>query len=120
MNVETDDLYDLVHEAVSQAISEHLGQKDARLTRRLIEGKVIFKDDQDRVVKEVTSSTLAKKITGVREKLRVLEQKINNHGALTSADRAELQVYLTRAYGSLTSFNFLFRDERDRFKGTGR
>ena len=35
------------------------------------------------------------------------------------ADKAELQAYLTRSYGSLTTFNFLFRDEEDRFKGSG-
>lgn len=117
--METDALYDLVHEAVSQAMADHLGQKDARLTRRLIEGKIAFIDDQDRTIKEMPTSAVAKKITSVREKLRVLEQKLNNHGGLTAADKAEMQVYITRAYGSLTSFNFLFRDDNDRFKGTG-
>ena len=60
-----------------------------------------------------------RKIVNVRERLRVLEQRINNHPKLSDQDRLELQDYITRAYGSLTSFNVLFADPADRFVGTG-
>jgi hypothetical protein len=59
-----------------------------------------------------------RKITAVRERLRVLEQRINGHPKLAPEDRLQLQDYLTRAYGSLTTFNVLFADPADRFVGT--
>ena len=60
-----------------------------------------------------------RKIINVRERLRVLEQRINNHPKLADTDRLELHEYITRAYGSLTTFNVLFADADDRFVGTG-
>src|SRR5881296_3262095 len=59
-----------------------------------------------------------RKIINVRERLRVLEQRINSHPKLADEDRLELQDYITRAYGSLTTFNVLFADAEDRFVGT--
>ena len=55
----------------------------------------------------------------VRDRLRVLEQRINAHAKLSSEDKVELQQYVTRCYGSLTSFNVLFRDREDWFVGSG-
>jgi hypothetical protein len=59
-----------------------------------------------------------RKVIAVRERLRVLEQRINNHPKLAVEDRVELQEYITRAYGSLTTFNVLFADPEDRFVGS--
>ena len=59
-----------------------------------------------------------RKIIAVRERLRVLEQRINSHPKLAEEDRLQLQEYITRAYGSLTTFNLLFADAEDRFVGT--
>lgn len=116
----SDDLFELVTEAVRQSLAQERGGADMRITRRMSGGKVIFEDDQGRQFKEMDGHAFFRKVTAVREKLRVLEQKINNHDALSHEDKAELQAYITRCYGSLTSFNVLFAEESDKFKGTGR
>ena len=69
--------------------------------------------------KTVPIEQFFRKITAVRERLRVLEQRINGHPRLTPEDRLQLQDYITRAYGSLTTFNVLFADPADRFVGSG-
>jgi hypothetical protein len=53
----------------------------------------------------------------VRDRLRVMEQQINSNSKLSDADKVDLQQYLTRIYGSLTTFNVLFRDPADYFVG---
>ena len=70
--------------------------------------------------KEVPVKTFFSKIISVREKLRVLEQNINNHDKLDEADKLQLQQYVSRAYGSLTTFNVLFAQKEDHFKGMGK
>ena len=69
--------------------------------------------------KAVPIEAFFRKITAVRDRLRVLEQRINGHPKLNDAERLQLQEYVTRAYGSLTTFNVLFADPADRFVGTG-
>jgi hypothetical protein len=59
-----------------------------------------------------------RKIIAVRDRLRVLEQQITAHPRLDDADRLRLQEYVTRAYGSLTTFNLLFAEPDDRFVGS--
>ena len=59
-----------------------------------------------------------RKIVAVRDRLRVLEQRINGHPKLSDEDRLDLQEYITRAYGSLTTFNVLFAEPQDRFVGS--
>jgi len=59
-----------------------------------------------------------RKIIAVRDRLRVLEQRINSHPKLGEDDKVQLQDYITRVYGSLTTFNFLFAESEDRFVGT--
>jgi hypothetical protein len=68
--------------------------------------------------KTVPIEVFFRKIIGVRERLRVLEQRINNHPKLSDDDRLQLQDYITRIYGTLTTFNVLFADPEDRFVGT--
>jgi hypothetical protein len=67
--------------------------------------------------KELTVDSLFHKVVMIRDRLRTLEQKINGHPKLSDAEKVEIQHYVTRCYGSLTSFNLLFRDKDDQFVG---
>jgi len=56
----------------------------------------------------------------VRDRLRVLEQNINAHKTMTDDEKVYLQQYITRIYGSLTTFNALFKNQDQYFKGASK
>lgn len=67
--------------------------------------------------KEMPIETFFHKIIMLRDRLRVLEQRINSHDLLTDEDKINMQQYITRVYGSLTSFNILFKNQEQQFVG---
>ncbi|MBK8054586.1 MAG: hypothetical protein IPK35_15305 [Saprospiraceae bacterium] len=80
-------------------------------------GLMILKpDDTALKPKEIPIDTFFHKIVMVRDRLRVMEQRINaSH--LSDEDKVNLQQYITRIYGSLTTFNVLFKNKEDQFVG---
>ena len=80
-------------------------------------GTLILKpQDSDLKPKEMTIDSFFHKIVMVRDRLRVMEQRINS-SKLSDEEKVNLQQYITRIYGSLTSFNVLFKYKEDNFKG---
>ncbi len=65
--------------------------------------------------KEIPIEQFFHKIVIVRDRLRVLEQNLNSHDKLSGEDKVHMQQYITRSYGSLTTFNILFKNKDDQF-----
>lgn len=83
------------------------------------DGKLIFQPGNESLKPyEMPIETFFHKIVMVRDRLRVMEQRINSSG-LTDEDKVNLQQYITKIYGSLTSFNVLFTSKNEGFIGTG-
>jgi len=110
---------DEFREIVREVLDQELGVSDIRLEGRWTGGNLVLQPgDRSTQGKEIPLNVFFHKLVMVRDRLRVLEAKINAHPKLTDEDRVELQQYVTRAYGSLTTFNVLFKDKADQFRGS--
>ena len=92
-------------DTIVEGLAESLAKRHARyaISRRSLQPK------------EVPLETFFHKIVMIRNNLRVLEQKVNASDKLSDADKFDMQQYITRCYGSLTTFNVLFKNKEDQF-----
>src|SRR6516164_8786630 len=113
-------LKQFVEETLTAAVAKlGLEKPDAvveKLGARWHGGKlVLHPSDPALQTKEVPLETFFHKIVMIRNNLRVLEQKINAHEKLSDGEKVEMQQYITKSYGSLTTFNVLFKEKEDQF-----
>ena len=88
------------------------------LGERWIGGTMLLQPaDKSLKPKEIPVDDFFHKIVMLRDRLRVLEQNINSHKKLSDEDKVNLQQYITRCYGSLTTFNVLFKNKEQWFVG---
>jgi hypothetical protein len=115
-------LHAFIDQVVAAAIKE-LGLEKTDVTidklgARWHGGKMMLHPaDTTLQAKEVPMEAFFHKIVMMRNNMRVLEQKINAHETLTDGEKFELQQYITRCYGSMTTFNLLFKTKDDYFGG---
>jgi hypothetical protein len=103
-----------------EVIRDELGVGDVELGARWVGGEVVLKPGKEGTQeKRVPIDAFFHKVVMIRDKLRVLEQRINGHAKLSSEEKLQLQQYVTGCYGSLTTFNVLFANKDDSFVGAG-
>jgi hypothetical protein len=100
-----------------RVIREECGLTPAAPAEKWRGGEIVLKPGKPGVQeKTIPIDTFFHKVVMLRNRLRVLEQKINA-SKLAEDEKIDLQSYITGCYGSLTTFNVLFADEIDKFKG---
>ncbi|MHC4972927.1 MAG: hypothetical protein ACYTG3_11400 [Planctomycetota bacterium] len=110
---------DPIKSAVREVLEEYGFGGVAELAGRWEGGEIIVKPArEDLQPHRLPVDKLFQKVVMIRDRLRVLEQKINANKTLSAVEKAELQAYVTRSYGSLTSLNFLFKRDEDKFSSS--
>ncbi|MDR0386122.1 MAG: hypothetical protein LBH60_08600 [Prevotellaceae bacterium] len=104
---------------VLTGILEHYNgiNEDVEIADKWIGGSLVLKPGNASQPKEIPIDVFFHKIVMLRDRLRVLEQNINSHKDLSEHDKINIQKYITAVYGSLTTFNLLFKDKDDYFAG---
>jgi hypothetical protein len=117
-----EELYDMnadeFRHVLREVLRDELGVRPVDLAGRWAGGEVVLKPGKEGVAeKTIPIEALFHKIVMIRDRLRVLEQKVNAHPSLSDEDKVQMQQYVTQCYGSLTTFNVLFADRQDAFVG---
>jgi hypothetical protein len=114
IQVEEDELKRIVR----SVLREEFDQQSATIAEKWVGGKLILRPGKPGLQeKELPIDSLFHKIVMLRDRLRVLEQQINSNNKLTEPEKLQFQQYITRCYGTLTTFNILFKEQEDQFRG---
>jgi hypothetical protein len=110
----------IISETVAAMVHELGLERDESIVEKLAarwqKGTLLLRpSDAMTQSKETPLEVFFHKIVMMRNNLRVLEQKINGHPQLSDAEKVEMQQYISRCYGSMTTFNILFKDKEDHF-----
>jgi hypothetical protein len=101
-----------------EVIRDELGASEVELGSRWEGGEVILKPGKEGTQeKRVPIDAFFHKVVMIRDKLRVLEQRINAHAKLSDEEKVQMQQYVTGCYGTLTTFNVLFANREQGFAG---
>ena len=103
---------------LSRVIRDELGVAPVDMAGKWEGGEMILKPGKEGLQeKHIPLDALFNKIIMIRDRLRVLEQKLNANSKLATDEKLQLQQYITGCYGSLTTFNVLFANREDQFVG---
>jgi hypothetical protein len=109
---------DEFRDVLREVLRDELGLSRAPIGARWEGGEVILKPGKEGTAeKRIPIDSLFSKVVMIRDRLRVLEQKLNAHSKLLPEEKVALQAYITGCYGSLTTFNVLFANKNDHFVG---
>jgi hypothetical protein len=111
-----------IEEALENVLDRRLNEFQlVPMANKWNNGRLILKPADDSLQeKDIPVETFFHKIVMVRDRIRLIEQKINAHKVLTDEEKVDLQQYITAVYGSLTTFNVLFKEQHHQFKGSGK
>ena len=114
LEVEEDSLKQLIR----SVLREEFDPATAKIADKWIGGKLRLRPGKPGLQeKEVPIDAFFHKIVMLRDRLRVLEQQINSNEKLSEPEKLQMQQYITRCYGSLTTFNVFFKEQQDQFVG---
>jgi hypothetical protein len=109
---------DEFRDVLRTVLRAELSLSDAALGNRWEGGELVMKPGKEGIAeKRVPIETFFHKIVMLRDRLRVLEQKVNGHPKLSDEEKVQMQQYVTQCYGTLTTFNVLFAEKGDYFAG---
>ena len=121
LDMDAEEFRTVLREVLSSELADTFGAAEVELGGRWTGGEIILKPGKaDTAEKRLSIESFFHKIVMLRDKLRVLEQKLNAHPQLSDEDKVQMQQYITGCYGTLTTFNVLFAAREDGFVGQGK